>query len=161
MPTEDTGPNLGACCGCGAVDGVRNLVMLTVRAATPGYGWGCLVCGLPSDGAVAVLCDDCMRHDPPRIEYAVDGPVSLGRRLPLERLTEPYDHDLSKHPELQAPTFEEDGVCLVCGCTDETPCYDEAHGPCFWITSNVCSACIDKPEAAELLNVFLRERDDD
>lgn len=50
---------LGSCCNCGRADGVTNIVMLNRRAPTPGKGWGCVVCNLPSDGAVAVLCDVC------------------------------------------------------------------------------------------------------
>ena len=51
------GPSLGPCCMC-AGDGV-NIIMLDRRAVIPGHGWGCFICGLPRDGAVAVLCNGC------------------------------------------------------------------------------------------------------
>lgn len=48
------------CCNCGAYLNVpTNIVMLNRRGPTPGKGWGCVVCGLPFDGAIAVLCDAC------------------------------------------------------------------------------------------------------
>ena len=48
-------PNLGPCCHCGRTDDVRTIVMLSRRGPMPGCGWGCVVCGLPLDGAIAVL----------------------------------------------------------------------------------------------------------
>jgi hypothetical protein len=50
-------PRLGRCCLCETYDGVANVLMLDYRAPKPGTGWGCVVCALPSDGAVAVVCD--------------------------------------------------------------------------------------------------------
>ena len=52
--------SLGPCCQCECTDGVRNIFLLNRRGAIPGRGWGCVVCGLPPDGAVAVLCDACV-----------------------------------------------------------------------------------------------------
>ena len=52
--------DLGQCCACGkSGPDVRNIVMLSFRGPDPGKGWGCLQCGLPTDGASAVLCDGC------------------------------------------------------------------------------------------------------
>lgn len=50
--------DLGPCCRCGGGQ-ARNIMILPRRAPTPGTGWGCVVCGLPCDGAFAVLCDEC------------------------------------------------------------------------------------------------------
>lgn len=52
--------SLGSCCICETFEGVRVIVMLDRRAPIPGHGWGCAVCDLPSDGAVAVFCEPCM-----------------------------------------------------------------------------------------------------
>ena len=52
-------PDLGPCCCCGGAERVRNIVMLSPRASTRD-GWGCLVCGLPPDGASYVCCDRCL-----------------------------------------------------------------------------------------------------
>lgn len=42
--------------------------------------------------------------------------------------------------------FEEDTStwkCRVCGCTDATPC----PSGCAWVEKDLCSQCVDKPEA--------------
>lgn len=33
------------------------------------------------------------------------------------------------------------GVCRVCGCTDESACWDEELGPCSWAEPGLCSHC--------------------
>jgi len=100
----DDGPepetmDLGPCCACGAVGpSVRNLLMLDQLAPVPGTGWGCLQCGLPSDGASAVVCDDCV--DSGRSpEWAIDGfPAGKGR-IPIAQLTGRHEHRMDLHPE--------------------------------------------------------------
>jgi hypothetical protein len=58
LPPEDYGP----CCAClKQKPTTRNLLMLPHRASVPGAGWGCIVCNLPPDGAVAIVCDDCLQ----------------------------------------------------------------------------------------------------
>lgn len=101
MNTQTETFNLGSCCICTGTEHVKNLVMLPYKAKTPGYGWGCIECGLPWDGAVAVLCEDCIgkyQNGAP-IKYAVNGYPFDNVRIPVEELTEPFYHDLSKHPE--------------------------------------------------------------
>jgi hypothetical protein len=98
--------DLGPCCACGRdkpdalkdlpTVWARNIVMLEFKALTPGYGWGCFVCGLAMEGAVACLCDDCMTIGRP-IRFAVDGEVRLKKRIMIERLTVPHLHDMTKH----------------------------------------------------------------
>ncbi len=90
----------GPCCACEGTENVRNVVMLNVKGTMPGHGWGCVVCGLPCDGAVAVLCADCLdRNEQPR--FAVDGYLVNGKRIPISQLTTPHTHDMSRHPEGQ------------------------------------------------------------
>jgi len=58
---EGEAPDLGTCCICGEEGRkTRNIVTVERRAPVPGTGWGCLVCNLPYDGAMAVVCDDCL-----------------------------------------------------------------------------------------------------
>jgi hypothetical protein len=84
-------PDLGPCCNCGATAGVINVMMLDKRAPTPGKGWGCVVCNLPADGAVAVLCDDCVEQP---IKAVCDGYPNEGKRVPIEQLSdEVFQHD--------------------------------------------------------------------
>jgi hypothetical protein len=37
------------------------------------------------------------------------------------------------------------GVCAFCGCTDTTPCTDQAGQPCSWVTPALCSVCATRP----------------
>lgn len=96
-----TSPYMGTCCTCGK-DGpdVRNVMMLHFRAPVPATGWGCVVCGLPPDGAVAVLCDGCLDRvsdGEGKIVFACAGYAGENRRVKVDTLTEKFDHDLSKH----------------------------------------------------------------
>lgn len=38
------------------------------------------------------------------------------------------------------------GVCRICGCTDNDPCYNPTHGNCWWVdeTHELCSHCADE-----------------
>ena len=31
--------------------------------------------------------------------------------------------------------------CRVCGCTDDSPCFDEEAGACRWVGRDLCSWC--------------------
>ena len=35
------------------------------------------------------------------------------------------------------------GVCRVCGCTVENPCYNPEHGNCWWVEPSLCSHCAE------------------
>jgi hypothetical protein len=77
--------------------------MLSRRCLVPGHGWGCAICNLPADGAVAVLCIECepiYHADASALRFACRGyPASEGR-VPINELpTEHFDHDLNKHDE--------------------------------------------------------------
>lgn len=91
----------GACCACRQTGPtVRNLIALEVAAPVPGTGWGCVECGAPSNGAVAVLCDACVETGAPILDVCDGYPVS-GQRVPRETCTTPFTHDMTKHPEEQ------------------------------------------------------------
>lgn len=92
--------DLGPCCACEKLGpDVRNVIMLHRKGPTPGKGWGCLVCGLPLDGAVAVLCDDCLEAKA-EIRFVCGGYPAQDGRMPLEDLPEErFEHDLSYHWE--------------------------------------------------------------
>lgn len=97
---SDEEPSLGACCVCEKEDEeIRNIVMLDRRAPVPGTGWGCLVCNLPSDGAVAVVCDACIeKNDHDALRFAVRGYPAYRMRIPIEELgEEEFTHDLEAH----------------------------------------------------------------
>jgi len=90
-------PDLGPCCCCGSSVGARNIVMLSKRASIPGTGWGCLICGLPADGAVYIACDACLETHSWRlpVEVVKGDASSKGRQLISELSDERFDHDLS------------------------------------------------------------------
>ena len=95
---------LGNCCICEGQK-VRNLVMLHYRGPQPGTGWGCAQCGLPPDGAMAALCDDCLKSyqtGESVLKYVCDGYPRENKRAPLDSLNreEIFDHDIEQHPEI-------------------------------------------------------------
>ena len=38
------------------------------------------------------------------------------------------------------------GICKVCGCTENDPCFNPKHGACWWVDDSheLCSHCADK-----------------
>lgn len=105
--SQTTCDSLG-CCGCGQSIVTRlNVVMLDHKAAIAGTGWGCVQCGLPTDGAYAILCDLCAEADPivGSIREAVVGYPRGGGREPIEvtNARPRHEHDMSKHPEIGDP----------------------------------------------------------
>lgn len=93
--------DFGACCACGQTkETVRNFVMLNQKAPAPGSGWGCVECGLPLEGAIAIVCDGCLSVGAP-IRFAVAGEVRAKQRVPVESLSGEHKHDIAKHPEVR------------------------------------------------------------
>lgn len=89
--------NFGPCCACGADTLPQNLVMLKKRAPVLGTGWGCVVCALPFNGAIAVLCDSCAFNDAP-ILFACDGYPNEAKRVAIASLDPgDFDHLAGRH----------------------------------------------------------------
>lgn len=88
--------NLGPCCVCETTKGVRNIINLDQKSPTPGRGWGCFACGLPADGANAVVCDACLEKP---LRFACSGYPAEDGRVPIEQLAGRHEHDYMKHPE--------------------------------------------------------------
>ena len=44
-----------------------------------------------------------------------------------------------------------EGVCRICGCTDDNPCYNPQMGNCWWHddTHTICSHCADERIASD------------
>ena len=86
----DADLDLGPCCACSREGSeVRTLLMLDRKAHIPGTGWGNAAAGLPADGAIAVLCDNCLETGS-ELTQVVYGFVASKERRPLEELTEPF-----------------------------------------------------------------------
>jgi hypothetical protein len=96
----DSEINLGTCCGCETTENVFTLVSLRFRSKIAGHGWGCVVCHVPSDGAMAVLCNDCdaraQREGVDKVlRFACRGYPGEDGRAPIDKFTEPFGHDMS------------------------------------------------------------------
>lgn len=96
----------GACCRCLKDDGnVRTIVHLEFEGPSDFNGWGCVQCGVPQRGALAVICDACAdgMKSIDELSFICGGKYMVDReRLPLEGYErKPFGHDLSKHPEVQ------------------------------------------------------------
>ncbi|PHJ69182.1 hypothetical protein VF14_03355 [Nostoc linckia z18] len=89
--------DLGACCGCETSEvKVTNILTIGKKTLLPGTGWGCMVCQLPLDGAIAVVCDGCLAQleqgQEVLIKYAVYGDASNKQRCDINDLTEEFGH---------------------------------------------------------------------
>lgn len=93
-------PDLGPCCVC-EVEGpqVRNIIMLDLESPTPGKGWGCFACGVPRNGAIAVICDDCLTQRR-ELRFACRGYPGIDGRVPIEELQTEFHHNIVGHPEM-------------------------------------------------------------
>ncbi|MBD2519939.1 hypothetical protein H6G93_34360 [Nostoc sp. FACHB-973] len=101
-PDYDEKPlDLGVCCGCGTTDSrVQNILTLQKKALVPGTGWSCFVCGIPADGAVAVVCDQCLaqlEQGQEILKQAVLGHPLGKQRCDIAQLTEDFDHKNIPH----------------------------------------------------------------
>lgn len=96
---------VGPCCACRREDvELRNVVCMTFRApdSARGKGWGCVVCAIPNDGAIAVVCDACMAAERPILDvcagYALDRERADAE--PLRAI--PWSHIRAFHREVEA-----------------------------------------------------------
>lgn len=88
----------GPCHCCGKNNHtVRNILMLAFKSPTPGTGWGCVVCGLPADGASSILCDECIENEKqPKLIFK--GYAADIETVPIDEIKKiPFDHDWSLH----------------------------------------------------------------
>ena len=107
-PCEQDAPDFGACCVCETTEGVRNMIMLDKRCVVAGHGWACFVCGLPPDGASAVLCDPCLecwQADPEVLTMACRGYPASDGRVAIAEL-EPFTHNEWLHRDEEQPLVE-------------------------------------------------------
>lgn len=65
-------------------------------------GWGCVQCGLPMQGAIAIVCVDCYDkcggNIEDQIKYLMNG---IKGRIPVPPVENriPHEHNLALHPE--------------------------------------------------------------
>lgn len=105
----DANPELGTCCVCERTERVRTILQLHKISPTPGKGWGCFQCGIPMDGAIAVVCDRCFDAHGQKIgdalKFACKGYPAIDGRVPIGELQGEHEHLLSLHPELEDVGF--------------------------------------------------------
>ena len=109
MRDEEFG-DLGPCCCCEKnIEGGDfhiNIVMLNKKAPVPGTGWGCVICKIPSDGAMYVCCDECLRAER-EPKFVIDGYAREKRRKPIEELSdEPFGHEDKFHSTVAFPVID-------------------------------------------------------
>lgn len=106
QPRRENDFDLGPCCICGGSNNARNIFMLPKRSPYR-HGWGCFQCGLPAEGASAVVCNRCMDRFRDKVADKLryfcrpdgDGSYSKGRAPIAELAAAPaFEHDMSKHP---------------------------------------------------------------
>jgi hypothetical protein len=91
--------NLGACCSCRRDDvDVFTILMLPKLAPIAGRGWGCVVCGLPADGALAVVCERCADTGVELVDACRGYPGEDGR-VPIDTLEGEFEHDRRLHAQ--------------------------------------------------------------
>jgi hypothetical protein len=96
MRRIDEDLDFGVCCSC-RDRRATGFVMLRLRAPVPRTGWGCLVCHLPQNGAVAALCDQCGADPKAEIRDVCFGAAITKRRAPIETCTKAFDHNIKLH----------------------------------------------------------------
>lgn len=90
----------GTCCVCSKRVHVHSVFLLGFKCPIPGRGWGCRVCGLPEDGAIAVVCDECIGtyvNPLHHLRFICSGRPGLDGRTPLSQVGGHHVHDLTKH----------------------------------------------------------------
>jgi hypothetical protein len=101
--TQILTPGFGSCCCCeGDIAHNPGLIMLEFEGP-PGFkGWGCAVCHLPTRGAIAVICQACVRAQRLPIFIAAGRNVADNTRVRLDDKFPqvPFKHRLELHSEL-------------------------------------------------------------
>ena len=92
----------GCCCICESTQNVNNLIQLDYKVESES-GWGCVRCGLKMEGAIAIICDDCVEtHGKSEdLEAKIKLLMNGIKRIPAPPVAArvPHEHDLSRHPE--------------------------------------------------------------
>jgi len=99
--TRDEGITItGPCCACRRQDvELRNVVCMAFRGpiTATGKGWGCAVCGLPTDGAIAIVCDDCRESDAAILDVCAGYAADPARVEASPLRGRPWEHRRERH----------------------------------------------------------------
>jgi hypothetical protein len=90
--------DFGSCCSCGRTPEKGNLAILEHESPVPGFGWGCATCNLPPNGALAVLCDTCLKKINPFLTHVVYGYIRDKKRVPYDTVSSTcFKHTMELH----------------------------------------------------------------
>ncbi len=93
---------VGPCCACRRGDVVLRVVVLQdfrVPKSALGKGWGCVVCAIPGNGAIAVLCEPCAAAQAPVVDVCAGYPTEAGRAEAEPLRAFPWSHIRAFHRE--------------------------------------------------------------
>lgn len=106
---------------------------------------------VPSSGEIAQLVAALERAETDRDNITVPQAELLRNAFRFD--IEIYERLLWAHyGDVEAGPLPQ--LCRVCACSWCDPCIDQGL-PCNWVTSDLCSACISKDEAASQLSTPL------
>ena len=95
----------GPCCVCnGKGPTVRNFLLIEIKTPVPGTGWGCMICNLPADGAIAIVCDSCLEAQRTPISIAYGYPIEK-KRCFIDALIEDFKHKDIPHGDENESSF--------------------------------------------------------
>ena len=86
---------------------VRTGVECLFAGPVPGLGWGCDICRLPNNGAIALLCDHCLESGKAPLAVCGSYPWAADRVLMQEMKLVPFRHDPAIHPTQYAENAED------------------------------------------------------
>ena len=97
----DTFEDYGTCCVCESEMEICFIIQLDYKVESES-GWGCVKCGLSPQGAIALVCSDCVdkfgEGIEDQIKHLMDGKKGRLPVPPVEKRI-PHGHDLSLHPK--------------------------------------------------------------
>jgi hypothetical protein len=90
--------DFGSCCSCGSTSHAANFLLLEHEAPVPGSGWGCAICKLPANGAIAVLCDTCLKQVNPVLTHVIFGYPADKKRVSYDSVSNTcFKHTMELH----------------------------------------------------------------
>jgi hypothetical protein len=95
---------LGSCCGCGSKENkIARVACLPYKTTEPGTGWGCKLCNLALDGAIAPMCEACMAKGTLPKFFCVGWPGDDVRKPVAELPNEKHEHSAFLHQVVRKP----------------------------------------------------------
>lgn len=120
------------CCACQLERLCRWVQPLPVLHPVSGLGWGCAVCDIANDGAIAVLCDACAGQRNLDIHDVCAGSATDPARAPYRDCVRCFEHDHANHMEICRGWR-----CRYCN----SGSFGGMRPDTYWVEKNLCSYC--------------------